>query len=265
MPRTPKQYYRYALTKLGLFNETAFRLVMDEIRPDDTFIVSYPKSGNTWIRFLLANLANPESEIHFSNIDKFVPDVYSASEEVNAMKSPRLIKVHHAEFESYPKSIYILRDYRDVLVSYFNYHRSLGSFEGNFPEFIRSVDTLHPFGKWKDHVQKAFSFSEKNPERILILRYEDLLQQTAKELERIATFIGYSGDKNFETIAEKCRFDELKRIEAKHGSAFREISGDYFFREGKSGKWKESFSAADLDFVLQENETVLRQAGYLNG
>ena len=41
---------------------------------DDTFIVSYPRSGNTWTRFLIANLLHPEVEVGFANIDSFVPD-----------------------------------------------------------------------------------------------------------------------------------------------------------------------------------------------
>ena len=36
---------------------------------DDTFLVSYPRSGNTWTRFLIANLLHPEVEVGFANID----------------------------------------------------------------------------------------------------------------------------------------------------------------------------------------------------
>lgn len=250
------------MSKLGLFNETAFRLVMDEIRPDDIFVVSYPKSGNTWVRFLLATLAAPGQTVHFGNIDDYVPDVYSAAARVNAMRSPRLIKVHHPNFEDYPKSIYIVRDYRDVLVSYYRYHLSLGSFKGDFSSFIRNVNRLDPFGNWKDHVSSAYAFREKHPQRMLITRYEDLLEQTEKELERIVAFTGLGKEMDLKSVAEKCRFDELRRLEEKHGSAFREISGDYFFREGKAGKWKEQFSEEDLRFVLETNGAALRLAGY---
>ena len=46
-----------------------------QIRPDDVFIVSYPKSGNTWVRFILANLLAPGERITFRNIDNYVADV----------------------------------------------------------------------------------------------------------------------------------------------------------------------------------------------
>ena len=41
--------------------------------PDDTFLVSYPKSGNTWARFLIANLIHPGEKIDFSNVNRIIP------------------------------------------------------------------------------------------------------------------------------------------------------------------------------------------------
>ena len=42
--------------------------------PDDVFLVSYPKSGNTWTRFLIANLVFPEKQPDFANINELIPD-----------------------------------------------------------------------------------------------------------------------------------------------------------------------------------------------
>ena len=45
------------------------------VLPDDIFIVSYPKSGNTWLRFLVANIVFPDREINLSNIESTIPDI----------------------------------------------------------------------------------------------------------------------------------------------------------------------------------------------
>src|SRR6266478_4226707 len=47
------------------------------VYPDDTFIVSYPRSGNTWARFLIANLVRPNETVTFANIEKLIPDTSS--------------------------------------------------------------------------------------------------------------------------------------------------------------------------------------------
>ena len=47
--------------------------------PDDTFIVSYPKSGNTWTRFLVANLAYPNQKVDFTTINRLIADPALAS------------------------------------------------------------------------------------------------------------------------------------------------------------------------------------------
>ena len=48
--------------------------------PDDLFIVSYPKSGNTWTRFLLGNLIYQDEPVTFANIEYRIPSVYIFSD-----------------------------------------------------------------------------------------------------------------------------------------------------------------------------------------
>jgi hypothetical protein len=54
------------------------------VYPDDTFLVSYPRSGNTWTRFLIANLAYPHESVSFLNIERLIPDTASQSNRAQA-------------------------------------------------------------------------------------------------------------------------------------------------------------------------------------
>src|SRR5437879_11772911 len=44
--------------------------------PDDIFIVSYPRSGNTWARFLIGNLVYQDDAITFANVESRIPETY---------------------------------------------------------------------------------------------------------------------------------------------------------------------------------------------
>lgn len=57
------------------------------VYPDDRFLVSYPRSGNTWTRFLIANLLSPDLEVSFLNIDHLIPDVIN----INRRESTRFL------------------------------------------------------------------------------------------------------------------------------------------------------------------------------
>src|SRR5207237_6974646 len=104
------------------------------VYPDDVFIVSYPKSGNTWTRFLIANLLHPEIQTDFGNINELIPDPEALSKrKMDAMPRPRVIKSHQYFDPRYPNVIYIVRDPRDVAVSQYHFHRKLRKIEDDLP------------------------------------------------------------------------------------------------------------------------------------
>src|SRR5438046_5865734 len=82
---------------------------------DDTFLVSYPRSGNTWTRFLIANLLHPEIEVGFANIESLVPDTAAlSSRTLKRVSRPRVLKSHQYFDPRYTNVVYVVRDPRDV-------------------------------------------------------------------------------------------------------------------------------------------------------
>src|SRR5580704_4157963 len=105
-----------------------------EVWPDDVFILSFPKSGNTWTRFLIANLVYPETPVDFSNINRLTPDPEALSKRGMArMPRPRIIKSHQYFDPRYKRVIYVVRDPRDVALSQFHFHRKRGLIEDGYP------------------------------------------------------------------------------------------------------------------------------------
>ena len=92
------------------------------VYPDDTFLVSFPRSGNTWTRFLVCNLINPDDPVNFAQLESRIPEIYDVTDRnLRAFPRPRIIKSHECFDPRYKKIIYIVRDPRDVLISYYEF------------------------------------------------------------------------------------------------------------------------------------------------
>lgn len=262
--RLMMQYLRWLPAKLGLINKTAFLFQIKKINPDDVFLVSYPKSGNTWLRFILAYLKNGTSTtINFHQLENIVPDVYVSKDIIDTQKSGRIIKTHDIFFEGYPRVIYIHRDYRDALISYYYFVLAYKFFDGTFSEFIRSNIVLR-HGSWKQHIKAMKKYKQENPDKILVLSYESLLNNFDKSVESINRFCGFKKEVDLNKLKEKTSFSELKKIENEFGSRFMSNTKQNFVREGKSGGWKEFYSKEDLDFLYSDKELVslMNELGY---
>ena len=130
--------------------------------PDDVFIVSYPKSGNTWTRFLIANLIYPDKHPDFTNINELVPDPEGVTKRhLEELPRPRYLKSHAYFDHRYPKVIHIVRDPRDVVLSeyYFDIKRSAIADDFPLEKFVSrfvSGELNHPYGTWGENTATWF-------------------------------------------------------------------------------------------------------------
>ena len=121
---------------------------------DDVWIVSYPKSGNTWTRFLIGNLVAGGKVVDWSNIERIVPDIYINRDPLlKDLPRPRYFKSHEGYRPDYRRVIFIVRDPRDVAVSYYHFARkakhlsvdaSMDEFMAKFLEYTARVLTVIP-------------------------------------------------------------------------------------------------------------------------
>lgn len=238
--------------------KAAIKLGISSVYDSDVFIASFPKSGNTWLRFIVANMIAKE-QVTLKNIDQYIPDIYNFKTNINKNPEPRFIKTHHPYYESYPKTIYIHRDYRDVLISFYHFQKSLGQFKGEFNAFIKNIDS--PFGSWNNHVSTALKFKEKHPDRILILSYEAMLADSKKYIKEIAAFCNITPLKPINEVVANCSFDSLKNIERDYGRTF-ETPNLTFFRKGESKQWKNEISSVENEYIVNQNRALFEALNY---
>ena len=233
-------------------------------RDTDVFIASYPKSGNTWVRFIIANLLQPDRVITFRNIDEIVPDEHKLRGELEKFPSPRLIKSHHQAFGMFPRYLYVYRDGRDALASWYRYVTDRGTFAGSFSDFLRTRSRDTFAGHWHEHVGRAAIHAVSHPGKALFLRYESLLTSTRACVREIASFFPLVvGDDEIDAAIARTDIASLREMERQYGP---EIPGTKigFFKEGRSGAWRDVFSGSDVDYFRSVAGETLDLLGYAN-
>jgi hypothetical protein len=218
-----------------------------DVLPDDVFILSFPKSGNTWTRFLIANLIYPETPADFSNINHLIPDPEAMSKrDLAKMPRPRIIKSHQYFDPRYPRIIFIARDPRDVLLSTYHFQRKRRVIDDHYPlkeyagQFIAGKTS--PYGSWGDNVASWLVTRQGRP-GFLLLRYEDMLEDAARELNKVAAFLQIPPDaERIATAVRRSAADEMRKLEKSQAhlwSTTKSTRQDVpFVRAAKAGGWR---------------------------
>lgn len=243
-----------------------------DVFPDDVYLVSYPKSGNTWTRFLIANLAFPEAGVDFKNINELTPDPEALSKrKLLTVPRPRIIKSHQYFDPRYPKVIYIVRDPRDVLLSQYHFAIKRRLIPDDFPikEYLPRFlgkDQDHNYGNWRDNVASWFYLRRNNPD-FLLIRYEDLLSDGKQQLARIADFLGLPQDAHrIESALQRSSAERMRELEKKQAlswSSTKETRQDLpFVRAAAAGGWKQELPADCVAALELAWGDLMKQLGY---
>jgi sulfotransferase family protein len=240
--------------------------------PDDTFLVSFPRSGNTWTRFLVCNLINPDDPVNFAELESRIPEIYFVPDhKLRTFPRPRVIKSHECFDPRYRKIVYIVRDPRDVLISYYEFQlkRRVISDECSLEEFLpRFMESaIEPkIGSWRDHVISWIA-TRGGQENFLFLRYEEMLANTQQEAAKIASFLGLdtSPDRTARAVelSSADRMRQLEKEQADQWSATKKTRRDKpFVRKAVSGDWKSRLSGRCVEQIESAWGDVMRSVGY---
>lgn len=267
------------------------------------WLASYPKSGNTWMRLLLATLDAGGVRPKLSSLGKWSPNSAAlawlesivdlptgllSGVEQKAIRGeayrllpsipdgPRRLKVHDRFSldlfapEITDRIIYIVRDPRDVAPSWANHldvpldiaiaNMGRSDFALAEPGLDHRAQAEQRISSWSEHV---CSWIEDQRRPLLLIRYEDLLADTAKMLRRVAGFLDIVCDEGMiaATVAA-CRFDAVSEAERDEGFNERLAHQDRFFRQGRSGGWRQMLDPRQILAIERDQGAVMARLGY---
>ncbi|KAL8531525.1 hypothetical protein ACS0TY_008210 [Phlomoides rotata] len=254
------------------------------VQESDIFLASIPKSGTTWLKAIMFTLLNrkrfdplhhmskhplitqnPHELVKFLEIP-FPPD----NKTPHIVSCPRIFATH-MPYVSLPESVkrrpckivYICRNPKDTLVSNWHFANKLMpggySIAEVFDMFCKGVTGYGPY--W-DHVLEYWKQGQEDPNRVLVLKYEDLKEKPGVHVRRLAEFLeyGFSADEEesgmVDQIWKLCSFDHLSNLKVNKDEILSSgIEKNAFFRKGEVGDWKNYLNvemAAKIDQITQE-------------
>lgn len=246
------------------------------------YVVGYPKSGNTWLCFLLAYCLNAE----YDDLD--APGIHPTNDYQRryvkaGLPHPsyqnqigQILKTHTQDLAAISTDepvVYLVRDGRDVMVSYYFFKNTYFS-TNNLPFFkkllfqIGKLFNISPQGKSKYPEFSAFlreytdewvahisTWLKRKP--TAIIRYEDLKTTPEATLNQLFTQLNLKVSPD---IIEQALFifDFQQLSQRREGEEDRKS----FFRKGIVGDWQNHFSPEDLEFFQQQTSDVMNQLNY---
>ncbi|XP_042286823.1 sulfotransferase 1C2-like isoform X2 [Thunnus maccoyii] len=249
--------------------------------PSDLLIATYPKSGTTWMQEIVDLLFhNGDAEVcrraptpvrsPFLEICS-PPPIPSGLDLLKKMDPPRVIKTHlHFQlvppgfWENKCKAIYVARNAKDNLVSYYHFDRmnlaqpEPGPWEGYIHKFMRGELS---WGSWYDHVKGYWM--EKEKRNILYLFYEDMKENPRCEVERIMRYLDLSlHDEVITRIVELTSFKNMKENPMANYSCIPAAVFDQtispFMRKGEVGDWMNHFTPEQSKVFDEDYEKQMK-------
>ncbi|XP_052020576.1 amine sulfotransferase-like [Apodemus sylvaticus] len=246
-----------------------------EIRDDDVFIISYPKSGTIWTQQILCLIYFEDFRNGTEDIKTYhrAPFLEYANHNLDFVKlpSPRIF-ITHIPYYLVPKGlknkkakiVYIYRNPKDVMISYFHF--------SNWVDILESTDTIEHYmdkflegkvvgGRWFDHIRGWYE--HRHDFNIMFLSYEDMKKDLRSTVHKICSFVEKElSEEDVDAIVRQATFENMKSDpRANYHHVMKTNVGvknneGHYLRKGIIGDWKHHLTVEQnerFDIIFKRN------------
>ena len=274
------------------------------------WLASYPKSGNTWMWLFIKSYFNPPKKkfslnyhkddpimlepfpdermfdklkINYENFFDLSKNWVNLQSLINLNNKTNYLKTHNAmctinnhkftNIQNTLGAIYIVRDPRDVLISYSSYMEKsmdetlkfmLNKETYEVGEFKKKIYNKTLLGSWSDHYNSWKNYKSRE---IIIIKYEDMVNSASSTFLKVLTYLSKIIKINvdhtkMDKAIEETSFKNLKNLEINEGFKTNPSKNE-FFRKGVVGDWREKLNKEQVEKIEKAFEAEMIELGYL--
>lgn len=227
-------------------------------RADDILLMTYPKSGTTWVQYMLYLLVHEMKPVPAGErMDRYAPYLEKGGLALldTLEKTPRPIKSHlsfdvmpwHAE----PRYVCVLRNPKDVCVSLYHHVRGFGKYynfdDGSFDDFFEAfLEGEVDSADYHDHLLSLWGHRGK--ENVLVLTYEDLIERPLEQVRKLVDHVKPSfpagwKEPDLGDLVAASSFESMKAQRPEQWASARPENMPPFIRRGRVGDWRNYLTA----------------------
>ena len=250
-----------------------------QVRNDDMYVLTFPRTGTTWTQelvWLVHNDCNFEEakavpldkrfpfldwSVHLDFAMEDWPQFTACFSEqgdylkrVEEMPSPRFIKSHFRlcllpdDLLEKSRAVICLRNPKDTVVSFYHHQKLMKScgYTGDFPTYFDLfMDNLIVYSPYFEYVKEAWQ--QRNHPNVCLLFYEDMKKDLASSVKKVAKFLGKNvSEETVEALVDHLSFKQMRNNPAVNKEERRKLgllTGDgCLLRKGETGGWKNYFT-----------------------
>jgi len=216
------------------------------------WIASYPRSGNTFLRIILRDAFGlPSYSLYYLEGDTHSDPSAEAVEQAPLLPNnwrdslvqaedapPILIKTHDLPSDQGP-AVFIARDGRAAIHSYYHYHKKYAFEQPSLTEVIAGACQ---FGSWSEHYR---AWLPKSRPKTLLILYDELVERPQAVIKALAGFLNL-------TPANTC-LPEFHELQRKLPS---------FFRRGQNSDYLSEWSPAHMALFNHLHASAMEELGF---
>jgi hypothetical protein len=219
----------------------------------------------------------PSHELDFDEIAELRPRVHALI--AQRAQGTRLVKSHNMtgsvgghslyNWQVSAGAIHVVRNPLDVAVS-MTHHFGLSADEAIERLANENVATANDemfvtqmLGSWSRHVAGWAEIAERLGSKVLVLRYEDLLEKPARHFARSAKLLGIQDKARIERAVRHASFGTLSTLEKREGFIEAANERSRFFRVGRANQWREALSREQVARVVHDHREQMARFKYL--